>query len=102
MTTWKFSDGTTAKLGGIVEGGSLFAQELRAEIAQGRLRVPVAMPNIGHKVDVNDLALFDAWLQHEAGRPFRKPLTIIAAPENIPELPKLPGQDAEPVEGTVY
>lgn len=102
MSTWTFSDGTTARLGGIVEGGSLFAQELRADIAQGGLRVPVALPNLGHDVDVNDLALFDAWLRHEAGRPFRKPLRVTEAPDNVPPLPYIPGQDDEPEDGTLY
>lgn len=102
MATWRFSDGTTAHLGGTVDGGSLFAQELRAAIAGGDLRVPVAFPGIGHTVDKNDLALFDAWLRHEAERPFRRPLRVTSAPDNIPPLPKLPGEDDEPVEGVLY
>lgn len=100
--TWTFSDGTTARLGGIVEGGSLFAQELRADIEQGDLRVPVVLPGIGHTVDTSDLALFDAWLRHEAARPFRKPLKVTSAPPDIPALPKLPGEDDPIEDGTLY
>jgi hypothetical protein len=102
MTQWRFSDGTTAHLGGRIEGESVFARELWAAIARGKLRVPIRMPNIGLAVDVNDLALFDAWLRHEAGRPYNRAIEIIEAPANIPPLPRVPGDDDPDEPGVLY
>jgi hypothetical protein len=88
---WRFNDGTTAELGGRITGASAFAGELRAMLARPRTGVAFgAMPDGGAWLDVNDPALFDAWLTPEAQRPFRAALQLelIERPANIPPLPE--------------
>ena len=85
---WRFSDGTTAELGGNVEGASLFAQELRAELEHDQVGVQYGPWGHGRWLDRNDPALFDAWLRQEMGRPFRsaQKLKLVEVPEGIPAL----------------
>lgn len=88
--TWRFSDGTTAILGGVIEGASLFAQELREELAEEGVGVQLYPgPGGGRKLDRNDIALFDAWLRQEMVRPFRRELAlrITERPDGVPSLP---------------
>lgn len=92
---WRFSDGTTVSLGGEVEGASLFAQELRYELAQDFVGIQTApIPAEGTELDRNDPALLDAWLRQEIDRPFRQSqgLRLIDAPA-VPALPEQPVQD---------
>lgn len=87
---WRFSDGTVATLGGNVEGDSLFAQELRVELEQPQVGVQVYPgPGGGVWLDKNDPALFDAWLEQEMERPFRRELRLrmTKRPKGIPALP---------------
>lgn len=93
--TWKFSDGTVAHLGGKIEGASLFAQELRAELATGEAGVAIWPPNDGLPLDTSDPALFDAWLRQELTRPYRKWMMVelLESPKDIPPLPTPPWED---------
>lgn len=91
MMQWKFSDGTVVSLGGDVEGSTLFAQELRGDIAAPE-RVTVELtpiPGYGTRLNPNDPALLDAYLRNEVAAPFRRwmMLSLVTAPENIPPLP---------------
>jgi len=90
---WRFSDGTVAHLGGEIEGASLFAQELRAALADPPVGVQIyGGPGGGAWLDVNDAALFDAWLSQEMSRPFRRELSLrmTERPDDVPELPADP------------
>jgi hypothetical protein len=87
---WRFNDGTVATLGGDIEGASVFAQELRLQLARPRVGVAFGqMPDGGAWLDKNDPALFDAWLRQEMDRPFRGrlQLKLVEVPKNIPALP---------------
>ncbi len=98
MSTWRFSDGTTAELGGTIEGDSLFAQELRAALEQPEILVLVGrVPSGGVRLDKNDPALFDAWLQQEAELPDRVKarIRITERPDSIPALPTLDTSDLD-------
>jgi hypothetical protein len=104
---WRFNDGTTAELGGKVEGASLFAQELRQMLERDRVGVAFGrQPGGGAWLDKNDAALFDAWLRQEMGRPFRRELKLklVAVPDDIPDLPEQPDDpDApEPPDDAVF
>lgn len=93
---WRFSDGTIAHLGGEIEGASLFAQELRAELEQPWVGVQTRpMPADGAKLNKNDPALFNAWLRQEMGKPYRKEqkLRLAEVPKGIPALPVEPADD---------
>jgi hypothetical protein len=95
MTRWVFSDGTVAKLGGNVEGGTAFAQALREEIADPSTLVglgPIPGPSV--PLDVNDPAIFDRFLKDEMTRPFRSwmHLGLLEAPE-VPPLPAVEDED---------
>jgi hypothetical protein len=92
---WRFSDGTTAELGGKIEGASLFAQELRAQLDEGGDQIGIMVyggPGGGFWLDRNDVALFDAWLEQERTRPYRRSLNLrfIERPADIPPLPPDP------------
>ena len=92
MTTWRFSDGTVARLGGEIEGASLFAQELRAELEHAGLTVVTGrLPGGATLLDRQDVALFDAWLKQQLEQPSRVKagLRMTERPERIPELPKV-------------
>lgn len=105
MTTWRFSDGTVATLGGDIEGASLFAQEMRASLADPPLFVSVhPEPNGGVELDTNDLALFNAWLLGQMRKPYRKAakLKLLEAPENIPALPTRPAREITVADDTLY
>lgn len=96
--TWRFSDGTTAELGGTIEGASLFAQELRAELAHGDTLIPEgALPCGGILLDVNNPAHFDRWLRGEMAKPYRRDarLTLTEAPTDFDPLPEPESDDDE-------
>jgi hypothetical protein len=109
---WRFSDGTTVELGGKVEGPSLFAQRLRAEIADAEDGVPGALlvhiwpqPSEPRRVDLNDAPLVHAWLQREVDLLNRIDDVIVkmrSKPDNIPALPPPPWGDAPVEPGRVY
>jgi len=87
---WRFSDDTTAELGGHIEGASAFAQELRAQLAQDRVGVAFGyQPGGGAWLDRNDPALFDAWLEQERARMRDPSLRLLERPDGIPPLPEL-------------
>lgn len=104
--TWRFSDGTTVELGGKVEGPSLFAQSLRAQLTDGEAHATVwPMPSPFHAVDVNDAALVNAWLEQETERWGRIANVVIrmrSKPENIPALPPPPWTDQDVPADAVY
>jgi hypothetical protein len=104
--TWRFSDGTTVELGGKIEGPSLFAQTLRAQIADGEVWVHIwPQPSTSVLVDLNDAALVHAWLEHELDLRNRIDNVVIrmrSKPENIPALPPPPWGDAPAEAGVVY
>jgi hypothetical protein len=90
---WRFSDGTTAELGGKIEGASLFAQELRADLVQHRCGVQLYPgPGGGQWLDRADPMLFDAWLKQEMNRPYRREFSIrmTERPDGITEVPPDP------------
>jgi hypothetical protein len=104
--TWRFSDGTTVELGGKVEGPSLFAQRLRAQLADGDIAVHIwPQPCASVSVDLNDPALVHAWLKQEIDLRNRIDDVIVkmrSKPENIPALPPPPWGDAPVEAGRVY
>lgn len=112
MTAWRFSDGTTVELGGKVEGPSLFAQSLRAQIADAADGEPGALgvhiwpqPSAAVDVDLNDAALVNAWLTRELDLWRRIRNVIIklrSKPDNVPALPPPPWGDAPAEPGVVY
>lgn len=86
---WLFNDGTQAYLGGHIEGESVFARELWAALQDLPVGVMLGQdPSVGREVDLNDLALFDLWLQQEAAKPLRSELNLelLERPANIPPL----------------
>lgn len=103
---WRFSDGTTVELGGKVEGPSLFAQSLRAQLVDGDAYAVVwPMPSSPHVVDVDDAALVNAWLEQEIDGWNRIANVVIrmrSKPDNIPALPPPPWGDAPAEAGVVY
>lgn len=104
--TWRFSDGTQVELGGEVEGASLFAQELRRELARGDVQVPVwPEPSQGIPLDVNDTALMHAWLRHRSSIPSRAWMMVRMTdqPRDIPPLPPPPrGDEVEAPADAIY
>ena len=89
---WTFSDGTTVELGGRVEGPTLLAQRLRAELRRGPNVQIWAHPSEPRAVDPQDPALLEAWLRKELDfwtRIRELPLTL-SSPEGIPALPPPP------------
>lgn len=103
MTIWRFSDGTTAALGGTVEGASLFAQALRAALADEPVVSFLPPPSESVPLDPHDLLHFDTWLTAQAAMPFWRSqgIKITARPKDIPELPE-PEEDEQLEEDTVY
>lgn len=103
---WRFSDGTTVELGGKVEGPSLFAQSLRAQIADGIATVHIwPQPSEGVPVDQNDAALVHAWLIDELDLRNRIDNVVIrlrSKPDGIPALPPPPWGNAPAEAGVVY
>jgi hypothetical protein len=102
---WRFNDGTTVELGGTVEGATLHAQRIRHDLERGA-RVTIWPPPGGDvDVDVNDPAILDAWLEHEADwwrRVRGLDLRIVERPKDIPALPP-PPWGSEPAEaGRIY
>jgi len=89
---WRFNDGTVAELGGRITGASTFARELREDLERRRAGVQVHPgPGGGAWLDVNDAALFDAWLRQEAARSWRRELQLELVehpdPKDLPALP---------------
>jgi hypothetical protein len=103
---WRLSDGTTVELGGKVEGPSLFAQRLRAQLVDGEVRVQVwPQPSSSVVLDVSDAALVHAWLLAEIDLLNRIDSVIVklrSKPDNIPALPPPPWGDAPAEPGVVY
>lgn len=101
---WTFSDGTTVDLGGNVEGPTLLAQRLRAELQEGATVDIWPPPATPKAVDPNDPALLDAWLRQRLGylTQARGLKLTLKSPDGIPPLPLPPwaGQPSEP--GAVY
>src|SRR5690606_37611635 len=99
VALWRFNDGTTVHLGGKVEGASLFAQELCEALAD-RPGVQIwPIPLKGHDLDVNDLALMNAWVTQQASKPYRRELRLrlVEAPSDVPALPPPPSdEDRDP------
>ena len=84
---WYFSDGTIAKLGGEIEGGTAFAQELRHLLADPKQRVQVKpIPDEAPLLDRNNPALFDRFLRNEMERPCNSwmMISLLKAPEVEP------------------
>jgi hypothetical protein len=104
--TWRFSDGTTVELGGKVEGPSLFAQQLRADIDTGAVQVAIwPLPDGYVDLDVNDPAIMHAWLEHELDVRNRVDHVVIrmrSKPAEIPALPPPPWGDEPEESGVVY
>jgi len=88
LTTWRFSDGTVANLGGNVEGASLFAQELRRDLLNDPHVSVIPLPSKAEPLDTSDPLMFDLWLTAQANE--RQPkIKVIERPKDIPELPDL-------------
>lgn len=103
--TWRFSDGTTVELGGVVDGPSLFAQTLRADIASGTDVAIWPEPGARVPLDVNDPAIVHRWLEEEVAYWNRVRNVVIrmrSKPDNIPALPPPPWGDAPAEPGVVY
>jgi hypothetical protein len=101
---WRFSDGTTVELGGNVEGASLFAQQLRAGLADRPAVTIWAEPSPSFDVDPNDAAFLDAWLKVQldlAVRIDKLPLTM-RAPDGIPSLPQPEPYEDEDADVSLY
>jgi hypothetical protein len=97
MSTWRFSDGTIATLGGNVEGASLFAQQLRAALADEPQVGIWPVPFEPVELDVNDPALLNRWLLDRMSTPVHREqrLKLIESPKDIPALPPEPVDDDE-------
>ena len=96
MTTWRFSDGTVAHLGGEIEGDTLFAQELRAELAHGDTLIELgATPSEAVKLDTRSTAHMDRFLRREMSAPYRSEqrLRLLDAPSGFEPLTS---EDDEP------
>lgn len=97
---WRFSDGTTVELGGKVEGATVLAQRLRADLKEPQ-QVRIWPPPGGEvDLDLNDPALLDVRLRLELDRLVRLrnlPVTL-SRPDGIPSLPPPPwfGQQLDP------
>ncbi len=102
---WRFSDGTTVELGGNVEGATLLAQRLRADIVKP-LQVYIWPPPGGSvDLDPKDPAILDAWLQAELEfwRDVRGLRLSLERPADVPALPPPPwANQAAGEPGTVY
>lgn len=80
MSEWRFSDGTIVRLGGEVEGASLFAQELRESLGE--------VTELEFGPCPSPLIPFDKWnpdhmahyLTGQLAQPGRRFLKIISAP----------------------
>jgi hypothetical protein len=84
MATWSMSDGTIVRLGGEVEGASLFALQLRTTIDEGN--AAITWPGREYTVDLSDLAQCDAFVRERAAHARLK----VSGPKNVPELPPPP------------
>jgi hypothetical protein len=100
MVTWHFSDGTVAKLGGEIEGGTAFAQKLRNNLSGTPLVPDGPMPSRGKPLDRSNPTHFDWFLRNEMNRPCNKwmMVSIIKAPEVEP----LVLEEFEEEEGAEY
>lgn len=95
---WRFSDGTTVELGGNVEGPSVFAQDLRDDIARG-VQVDIwPQPDGFVDLDVNDAAILNRYVDRKLSfwnRVRNVVIRLRARPENIPALPPPPWANEE-------
>lgn len=98
--TWHFSDGTVAHLGGTIEGGTAFAQELRTCLKESPKVPDGPMPNYGTPLDPKDASHFDWFLRNEMNRPCNKwmMVSLIKAPKVEP----LVLEEFEEVEDALY
>jgi hypothetical protein len=100
---WRFSDGTTVELGGNVEGATLLAQRIRAELAEG-VRIWLWPPPDGNvPLDVTDSAQLDFYLRQQLDfwvRVRGLKLTLDRPP--VPSLPPPPWAVEKTVPGVVY
>lgn len=84
---WHFSDGTVAHLGGRIEGGTYFAQELR--YAMVRPLLPDGpIPCGSFPADLKNPSHFDFIVRQEMDRPCNKwmMVSLVSAPEVEPFL----------------
>jgi hypothetical protein len=87
--TWHFSDGTVAHLGGTIDGGTSFAQELRHLLDDPKQMVQVKpIPDEATPLDRDDPALFDLFLRSEMNRPCNKWMML-----RLLKAPKIPALD---------
>lgn len=105
--TWRFSDETVVRVGGNVEGASLFAQELREALADDPVLVAIwPEPAGGVELNRTDPALLDFWLREQMKKPYRRALglRLLEAPADLLPLPPAPvDEDDEPAdEAAVY
>lgn len=98
--TWHFSDGTIAHLGGKIEGGTAFAQELRELLADGPQVPAQTIPSGGTALDPENPSQLDWFLRNEMDRPCNRwmMLRLVKAPEVEP----LKIEEIEEVEGALY
>lgn len=103
---WRFSDGTTVELGGMVEGPTLLAQRLRADLAQPQVVTAWPPPGGDVELDAGDPALLEAWLRSELRywADVRGLALTLKSPTGIPPLPRPPwaGSEQETGAGVVY
>lgn len=97
-TFWRFSDGTVIVLGGEVAGTSKFALGLRRELREGAHVTIWPQPAPVLDVDPNDVAMMNAWLDHQvdvAQRCDGLSIEVTARPANIPPLPPAPYKNSD-------
>jgi hypothetical protein len=99
---WRFSDGTTVKLGGEIEGATILAQQLRRDLPEATV-APWAPPCDEKPVDPNDAAMLDAWLRRELWDRTSAGLKLtLKRPDNVPPLPRPPWADKPHDPDVVY
>lgn len=92
---WHFSDGTVAHLGGRIEGGTYFAQELRHAMVHPSLP-DGPMPCGSLPADLKNPSHFDFIVRQEMDRPCNKwmMVSLVSAPEVEP-LPEFEGGEED-------
>lgn len=102
MKPWRFSDGTVVHLGGVVDGDSAFAREVRQELARPDVEVSIwPLPGGSVPLDKNDPALLNAFLWDSSYIPRQRgELELVDAPD-VPDLPPDP-RPGENVPGRIY
>lgn len=99
MSSWKLTDGTVIRLGGRVEGGGELADALRETVHRVRtgyapLVAVGPLPGGWVKLDLNDMAIVDAWVRAVARRarhevseapPLEQPEAVVEDDEGLSE-----------------